>query len=187
MKRSSNSNPQKNSPLFNLVFVIVLLLTALPFVLFALLQFAPPSFASSKTLTAADTTPKRLTAAERRAAREEARKATEATTVPARSAGPVITTTTVTMGPGMGPGMDFGPGAFGGPGMGPGMDFGPGGPVCLTLEGRTPLGVNPVLVRFGDATAQECPFTGDGPAAQTFELNAPAGECAVAFLFLPGC
>ena len=67
------------------------------------------------------------------------------------------------------------------------MDFGPGGPVCLTLEGRTPLAVNPVLVRFGDATAQECPFTGDGPAAQTFELNAPAGECAVAFLFLPGC
>lgn len=67
------------------------------------------------------------------------------------------------------------------------MDFGPGGPVRLTIEGRTPLGVNPVLVRFGDAPAQECPFAGEGPGAQTFRLDAPAGECAVAFLFLPGC
>ena len=67
------------------------------------------------------------------------------------------------------------------------MDFGPGGPVRLTLVGGTPLGVNPVLVRFGDAPAQECPFAGNGPAAQTFALDAPAGECAVAFLFLPGC
>ena len=48
MKKNSSSNPQKNSPLYNLVFVIVLILTALPFILFALLQFAPPSFGSSK-------------------------------------------------------------------------------------------------------------------------------------------
>ena len=69
MKRSSNPNPQKNSPLYNLVFIIVLLLTALPFILFALIQFAPPSFGTSKTVAAADTSTKRLTAAERRAAR----------------------------------------------------------------------------------------------------------------------
>ena len=31
------------------------------------------------------------------------------------------------------------------------------------------------------------PTADDGPAAQTFALDAPAGECAVAFLFLPGC
>ena len=79
MKSSSASNPQKNSPLYNLVFIIVLILTAMPFVLFALIQFAPPSFGSaSNSVASADTTPRRLTAAERRAAREEARKETEA-------------------------------------------------------------------------------------------------------------
>ena len=75
MKKNSASNLQKNSPLYNLAFIIVLILTALPFVLFALIQFAPPSFGSaSKSVAAADTTPRRMTAAERRAAREEARQ-----------------------------------------------------------------------------------------------------------------
>ena len=78
MKKSSSSNPQKNSPLYNLVFIIVLLFTALPFILFALLQFAPPSFGSSKkTVAAVDNSSKRMTAEERRAAREEARKASD--------------------------------------------------------------------------------------------------------------
>ena len=49
MKKSSSTNPQKNSPLYNLVFVIVLILTALPFVLFALIQFAPPSIDTPAT------------------------------------------------------------------------------------------------------------------------------------------
>ena len=70
-KSNSSSNVQKNSPLYNLVFVLVLILTALPFVLFALLQFAPPSFGSSKkTVAAVETSSKRMTAEERRAARE---------------------------------------------------------------------------------------------------------------------
>ena len=133
MKKSSSTNPQKNSPLYNLVFVIVLILTALPFVLFALIQFAPPSFGSSKKTVTADTGTKRMTAEERRAAREEARKAEQQAAAAQRNAtpAPVITTTTVTMPGGMGPGMDFGPGGmggFGGPGgFGGGMDFGPGG------------------------------------------------------------
>ena len=68
MKKSSTSNPQKNSPLYNLVFILVLILTALPFILFALVQFVePPSFGSKKTLAAADTGTKRLTLEERRA------------------------------------------------------------------------------------------------------------------------
>ena len=106
MKSSSASNPQKNSPLYNLALIIVLILTAMPFVLFALIQFAPPSFGSaSNSVASADTTPKRLSAAERRAAREEARKETEAAAAAAKNPAPIMTTTTVTMGgPGMGPG-----------------------------------------------------------------------------------
>ena len=115
MKKSSASNPQSTSPLFNLALIIVLILTALPFILFALIQFAPESFGSTTKTVASTDTPKRLSAAERRAAREEARKAeAEAAARPAGTPAPIITTTTVPgPGPGMGP-MDFGPG------MGPG-------------------------------------------------------------------
>lgn len=71
-----------------------------------------------------------------------------------------------------------------------GMDFGAGGPVRLTIEGATPLDVNTVMVRItpedGEATVAECPFRGDGPAAQTFDLAVPAGVCDVTFVFLPG-
>ena len=119
MKKSS-SNPEKASPLMNLAIIIVLLLTALPIVLFAIVQINPPSFGTSSVKTVqTETETKRSTIAERRAEREEARKENEA---PAKNPAPIITTTTVMPGPGMGPGMDFGPGM-----MGPGMDFGPGG------------------------------------------------------------
>jgi len=71
------------------------------------------------------------------------------------------------------------------------MDFGKGGPVRLTLEGSTPLEVNPIRLRVeneaGDARIAECPFAGNGPASQSFELEAPGGVCAVSFVFLPGC
>ena len=103
-KSSSSSNMQKNSPLYNFVFILVLLFTALPFILFALLQFAPPSFGSSKkTIAAVDSSSKRMTAEERRAAREEARKASEAAALAQRNntTAPIMTTTTIT-GPGMG-------------------------------------------------------------------------------------
>ena len=121
MKSSSPSNPQKGSPLINLAIIIVLLLTALPIVLFALYQINPPSFGKPAATVQADTA-KHSTAAERRAEREEARKETEAAAAAAaKNPAPVITTTTVPAPGGFGPG---GMGGFGGPGM----EFGgPGG------------------------------------------------------------
>ena len=128
MKSSSNSNPQGSSPLINLAIVIVLILTALPIVLFALFQiYQPTLFGTSTTKSnAVIDAPKRLTAAERRAEREEARNKEKETTA-TRNA-PIVQTMTTVPGPGMGPGMDFGPGGMGPGGFGgPGMDFGPGG------------------------------------------------------------
>ena len=68
MKSSSPSNPQKASPMMNLAIIIVLLLTALPIVLFALVQINPPSFGKPAATVQADTA-KHSTAAERRAER----------------------------------------------------------------------------------------------------------------------
>ena len=118
MKSSSSANPQKASPLMNLAIIIVLLLTALPIVLFALYQINPPSFGKPAAKAVQADTAKHSTAAERRAEREEARKEAEAATAAAaKNPAPIITTTTVPApGGAFGPGMDFGPGA-----MGPGM------------------------------------------------------------------
>ena len=52
MTKSSNPNPQKGNPLINLAIIIVLLLTALPIALFALVQIAPPSFGTKTATTA---------------------------------------------------------------------------------------------------------------------------------------
>ena len=73
-----------------------------------------------------------------------------------------------------------------------GMDFGEHRAVRLTLEGFTPLPVNPVQVRFtardGEQTTRECRFEGaPGPGEQSFEFAAPGGVCDVTFVFLPGC
>ena len=53
MKNSSSANSQKDSPWINLAIVVVLLLTALPVVLFALIQIIPPSYGASSAVTPA--------------------------------------------------------------------------------------------------------------------------------------
>ena len=71
-----------------------------------------------------------------------------------------------------------------------GMDFGVGGDAALEIEGATPLDVNPIQLRVhdtaGNMTVQECAFV-RGAARQRFCVRVPAGECAVTFVFLPGC
>ena len=52
MTKSSNPNPEKGNPLINLAIIVVLLLTALPIALFALVQIAPPSFGTKTATTA---------------------------------------------------------------------------------------------------------------------------------------
>ena len=67
------------------------------------------------------------------------------------------------------------------------MDFGEGGKLRLFIKGATPLAVNAVHVRVGDSAAL-CDFAhSDTPAEQAFDLNVPAGEHDLRFVFLPGC
>ena len=84
MKTSNISNTSKNSktkkagPMVNAVIASVLLLSALPVAVIGFLQIFPPiSDASSKVETIKDTKPK-ISAAERRAQRREAREAKKA-------------------------------------------------------------------------------------------------------------
>ena len=71
------------------------------------------------------------------------------------------------------------------------MRFEQDGPVRLRIEGATPLDVNTVSVRItdenGDARTSVCDFRrAPERAAQDFTVEAPAGLCTVAFVFLPG-
>jgi len=152
--KNSSANPQKDNPWINLAIVVVLLLTALPVVLFALIQIVPPTYGASSAVTPASNAnvgTKTTTAVEEKSAGKEEAQKEEPRAVSQSNMvnNPRITTTTVpgpgefgpgAFGPGggFGPGgMDFaGPGGFGGPGggfgpgggMGPGMEFGgPGG------------------------------------------------------------
>ena len=70
------------------------------------------------------------------------------------------------------------------------MDFAGAGEVVLEIEGSTPLPVNTVSIRIrngsGDETVSAAEFAGDGEKTQRFRLKAPAGNCTVSFIFLPG-
>lgn len=73
-----------------------------------------------------------------------------------------------------------------------GMDFGDATSARLTIEGATPLEMNPVNVRIenaaGESETQMCSFRRtEGRDAQTFEVKLLPGECTVSFVFLPGC
>ncbi len=70
------------------------------------------------------------------------------------------------------------------------MDFGKGGKYRLILDGATPLPVNTVSLRIvneqGETTVTTCAFKESERGEQTFGIDAPAGLCAVSFVFLPG-
>ena len=76
MKNVSNIKTQKSSPLVNIAIAAILLFTALPITLFCVAQVFPPlSNSATKTETVEDAASKRLSVAERRARRKEAREA----------------------------------------------------------------------------------------------------------------
>ena len=68
-------NTQKTAPRLNIAIVVILLLAALPAVIFGIIQALPPVLDTSVRNTTVDETPKRISAAERRAQRREAREA----------------------------------------------------------------------------------------------------------------
>ena len=71
------------------------------------------------------------------------------------------------------------------------MDFGSRKKALLTIDGATPLGENPITVRFqnekGEALTALAQFKGIGRSTQTFEVEILPGVCTVSFVFLPGC
>lgn len=70
------------------------------------------------------------------------------------------------------------------------MDFGTATRTTLTLDGATPLAVNPVTIRFeneaGDTLTTLAQFKGTGRSSQTFDVEVLPGNCTVSFVFLPG-
>ena len=76
MKKTTSINTKKAGPLMNLTIAAMLLFTALPIALFGIIQIFPPlTDTAAKTAAVEDVTSKRVSAAERRAERREARKA----------------------------------------------------------------------------------------------------------------
>lgn len=75
MKKTTSINTKKAGPLMNLTIAAILLFTALPIALFGIVQIIPPLHDAAAKTTMEDVTPKRSSAAERSAARREARKA----------------------------------------------------------------------------------------------------------------
>ena len=71
-----------------------------------------------------------------------------------------------------------------------GMDFGDGGDVVLVIEGKTPLPVNTIIIRFraedGTEMTEHAEFRGCGELLQEFRIRVPSGRCTVSFVFLPG-
>ena len=149
MKNSTSFNTNNTDSKLNTTTVLVLIVAALPILLFALTKMFPPTVdTTSKETTMSETKANRISAAERRAQRAEERRAKKAEKVATASvqyggmpADPGMMNFPAPMEPmdfggGFGPGMGFdngmamgaggfGPGGFG-PGMGPGMGFGPG-------------------------------------------------------------
>lgn len=67
------------------------------------------------------------------------------------------------------------------------MEFASGGTARLIIRGATPLEVNAIHVKAGDMTTM-CDFVrSPEPGEQAFDVQVPAGECEVSFVFLPGC
>ena len=147
MKNTSFNTQNNTGSKLNTTTVLVLIVAALPILLFALTKMFPPTAdTTSKETTISETKANRLSAAERRAQRAEERKAKKAEKVATASvqyggmpADPGMMNFPAPMepmdfggfGPGMGGfdnGMAMGPGGFGpggfGPGFGPGMNGG---------------------------------------------------------------
>lgn len=139
---NTSFNTKNTGSKLNSTTLIVLVIAALPILLFALTQMFPPTAdAPAKETNMSETKATRLSAAERRAQRAEERKAKRAEKVTTAStqfggmpADPGMMSFPAPMEPGFGPGMGFdngmamGPGGFGG-GFGPGGfggGFGPG-------------------------------------------------------------
>ncbi len=137
---NTSFNTKNTGSKMNTTTVLVLIIAALPILLFALTQMFPPTVdtPAKDTTSVSDTKANRVSAAERRAQRAEARKAKKAekaatvTTMQTNSfPAPMEPMEFNGFGPGMGfdNGMAMGPGGFGG-GFGPGGfggGFGPGG------------------------------------------------------------
>lgn len=70
------------------------------------------------------------------------------------------------------------------------MDFGTSTRAALTLDGATPLAVNPVTIRFeneaGETLTTLAQFKGEGRSRQVFDVEVLPGVCTVSFVFLPG-
>ena len=136
---NTSFNTKNTGSKMNTTTVLVLIIAALPILLFALTQMFPPTVdtPAKDTTSVSDTKANRVSAAERRAQRAEARKAKKAekaatvTTMQTNSfPAPMEPMEFNGFGPGMGfdNGMAMGPGGFGG-GFGPGGfggGFGPG-------------------------------------------------------------
>ena len=140
--KNTSFNTNNTGSKMNTTTVLVLIVAALPILLFAMTKMFPPTVdATSKETTMSETKANRLSAAERRAQRAEERKAKKAEKAATASvqyggmsADPGMMNFPAPMEPGFGPGMGFdngmamGPGGFGG-GFGPGGfggGFGPG-------------------------------------------------------------
>ncbi len=71
------------------------------------------------------------------------------------------------------------------------MDFGTATHAILSIEGCTPLGENPITVRFqnvqGETLTTLAQFKGTERGRQSFEVEVLPGICTVTFVFLPGC
>jgi len=98
---TSFKNTQKNGNLVNIAIIVVLLLAAVPAVLFGIMQVLPPMVDTSVKTAIIEDAPKRSTTAERRAQRREAREAARKTKETAS-----IETYTINSAPAMG---GFGP------------------------------------------------------------------------------
>ena len=124
--KNASFNTNNTGSKMNTTTLLVLIVAALPILLFALTKMFPPTVdATSKETTMSETKANRLSAAERRAQRAEERKAKKAE----KAATASVQYGGMPADPGMGfpapmEPMDFG--GFGPGGMGPGMGFGPG-------------------------------------------------------------
>ena len=124
MNTTTLKNTQKTGHLVNIAIIVILILAAVPAVIFGIVQVLPPMVDTSVKTAAVDETPKRSTAAERRAQRKEAREASRKTQQTA-----TIETYSVNTAPGFGPDMNGFGGGFapdmGGFGGGFGGGFAP--------------------------------------------------------------
>ena len=165
---SSVKHTHKPGSLVNIAVIAALLLAAVPAVIFGIMQILPPLDTSVKT-AAVDETPKRSSTAERRAQRREAREAARKTQQTA-----TVETYTVNTAPGFGPDMN----GFGG-GFAPDMNgFGGGfAPDMNGFGGGFGGGFGPDMGGFGGGFAPGMNgFGGFGPGMGGFGGFGDIGE-----------